>query len=120
MIQFLISYLILKDLFVLWMNDSRIHSNLEIAWDDSVVKLACSEFCPLLMTRWIKSLISQFFIPLYTVCHKDASFLHALPTFSLWSTCVPIAFTTCSLWIHFQKDSSEKKKIIEKFLKNFP
>ena len=27
--------------YVLWMNDSRIHRNMKIAWDDSTIELAC-------------------------------------------------------------------------------
>ena len=30
---------------VLWMNDSRIHRNMKIAWDDSAAKLGCNDWC---------------------------------------------------------------------------
>ena len=32
---------------VLWMNDSRIHWDMKIAWNDSTVKLGCSDWCGL-------------------------------------------------------------------------
>ena len=32
---------------VLWMNGSRIHQDMKIAWNDSAIKLGCSDWCGL-------------------------------------------------------------------------